>query len=130
MIRNFLKRTKEAIFAGRLITRLSYPEQNSDAGYYMPIDESKGASISTTIALSVLTLLLGVVGGILASVSQNAQWKGEVENRLKVLERERMEDRQEFRDRYDYIRTQNEVNGKALSRIETVLERGRVNVRR
>lgn len=74
------------------------------------------------LLLSVLALVLGIVGGLLASVATNAQWKGEIEQRLRAVEERRAEDKRDLESKYDYIRTQNEVNGKSLSRIEASLD--------
>lgn len=72
----------------------------------------------TTIAISILALILGIVGGLLASVATNSQWKGDIEARLKAVESQRLEDKRELNDKLQYIQTQNEVNGKAMTRIE------------
>jgi hypothetical protein len=91
--------------------------KNSDLSHKVTEKQTQ-PSISVAIALAFLTLILGVVGGLLASVATNAQWKGEMENRIRNLELQRSEDKQDLNAKYDYIRTQNEVNGKALARIE------------
>jgi len=105
----------------RLPVTSAVPAFNGAAdGKKMERKES-GPTVSIAIALSLLTLILGVVGGLLVSVAVNAQWKGEMEQRIRTLEKQRDEDKQDLNAKYDYIRTQNEVNGKALARIEVSL---------
>lgn len=105
---------------------LQYPKREGDENHAKTMSDLKtqqGSSVSTAIALSLLTLILGIVGGLLVSVAVNAQWKGEIEQRIKTLETQRTEDKQDLNAKYDYIRTQNEVNGKALARIEASVDK-------
>lgn len=73
---------------------------------------------ATPIIISVVSLLLGIVGGLLTSVATNSEWKGRMEQRMEQVERQRAEDKS---DR-DYLRAQNEVIGRTLARIEEQLK--------
>jgi hypothetical protein len=75
-----------------------------------------GFSIAN-VAIAIMALILGVVGGLLASVATNSEWKGKMEQRIEGLEKQRAEDKVTW----DYIRTQNEVNGKILTQIQAEL---------
>lgn len=79
--------------------------------------QTGGFSIAN-LAISILALILGIVGGLLASVANNAEWKGKMEQRIEQLERQRMEDKATW----DMIRVQNESNGKTLAKIEQRLD--------
>lgn len=77
-------------------------------------DKKPGMTPVLGIVISAIALLVGIIGGLLGSVAVNAQWKGDIEARIKTIEAQRAEDKQEW----SYIRTQNEVMGKSLTRIE------------
>lgn len=76
-----------------------------------------GFSVAT-IVISVLTLIIGVMGGLLTSVATQSEWKGKTDQRLQQLEDQHKKDEAVW----EYIRTQNEVNGKVLARIEAAIE--------
>lgn len=107
--------------------------QDSKQAYIMPPrreplplkpSESKSLSVTPIVAVivSILVFLSGIVGGVIGSVSTNYHWKGSIETRVEHLEKQRIEDQQRFDKRFDYIQTQNEVNGKDLAGIKSLLE--------
>ena len=71
---------------------------------------SKWGRAHTTIA--ALALIIGIMGTLLLV----AEWKGDISARVHTIEVQKETDRQTL----DYIRTQGEVNGKALARIEAI----------
>lgn len=74
------------------------------------------------IIISAIALLVGIIGGLVGSVAVNAQWKGDIEARIKIVESQRTEDKRDFIDQVKYVQTQNEVNGKTMARIEARLD--------
>lgn len=104
------------------------PTLNSEVSHKTKpmVDKGQSSSVWIVLGFSFLTLLLGMISGLYLAGSSNLEWKGKMEQRIIGLENQRNEDKQTW----DYIRTQNEVNGKALARIESALDGGRSARRR
>lgn len=96
------------------------PIQKSDVSHKTKemAEKSQSSSVWIVVGFGFLTLLLGIISGLYIAGSSNLEWKGKMEQRMDNLEKQRGEDKQTW----DYIRTQNEVNGKALARIEAAIE--------
>lgn len=78
-----------------------------------------------SLVISVLSLIIGVMGGLLVSAVNTGEWKGKFEQRIIQLEKQREDDqrqRTEDKQQWNYIQSQNEVTGKALARIEARFE--------
>ncbi len=87
-------------------------------------DEKANSSIPSYLGLvlAAASLASGVLGGFVGSVATASQWKGEVQTKIDNLEKQRTEDRQEYKQQLDYWRTQNEVIGKQLASIAATLD--------
>jgi hypothetical protein len=72
---------------------------------------------TVTPVLAVIIAALGIVIGLVTSIAITAKWTGDIEARIKAIESQRAEDKQIW----EYIRTQNEVNGKVLAGIQATL---------
>lgn len=78
------------------------------------IKEKSGGWSRAHVVIASLALIIGIMGTLLLV----AEWKGDITARVLTIEKQRDTDRQTL----DYIRTQGEVNGKSLARIEARVE--------
>lgn len=84
-------------------------------GEIQGIKENKGSAWNrASVVIAALMLIIGIMGTLLLV----AEWKGDISARVRTIEVQRDIDRQTL----DYIRTQGEVNGKSLARIEARVE--------
>ncbi len=89
----------------------------------MPDEKTNGSFSSYAgLILSVASLASGILGGFVGSIATASQWKGEIQTKIETLEKQRTEDRQEYKQALDYWRTQNEVVGKQLAGISATLD--------
>ncbi len=87
-------------------------------------DERANSNISSYLGLvlGAASLASGILGGFVGSIATASQWKGEIQTKIETLEKQRTEDRQEYKQALDYWRSQNEVIGKQLATISATLD--------
>jgi hypothetical protein len=96
---------------------------DSSAVEQMPNEKTNGNVPSYLgIILAAASLVSGVLGGFIGAIGTASQWKGEIQTKLEYIEKQRAEDKAEYRQALDYWRTQNEVIGKQLASITATLD--------
>jgi len=82
----------------------------------------RGAGIFVPFAVvSGISLASGVLGGFVGAISTASQWKGEISTRIEQLEKLRIEDKIDLKEKYEYLRAQQEVTGRDVSTIKAVV---------
>lgn len=93
---------------------------------FMPTRKT-AATKTTTITpmlgliVSAISLVSGVMGGFIGAISTASQWKGEINTRIEQLERLRMEDKADLKDKYEYMRAQQETVGRDVATIKAIV---------
>src|SRR5258708_36844801 len=75
---------------------------------YMP---ARKPAVSKTTMTPILGLIVaaislgsGVLGGFVGAISTASQWKGEISTRIEQLEKLRVEDKIDLKEKYEYLR--------------------------
>ena len=91
----------------------------------MPVKKPTVAKTTMTpvlgLIVSGISLASGVLGGFVGAISTASQWKGEISTRIEQLEKLRIEDKIDLKEKYEYLRAQQEVTGRDVSTIKAVV---------